>query len=131
MDPSKIQNSGMKSTIKPNKLAYLPPGALAIRGRGKSLRSLGSVRVRVEKRTPINRSLNINPSTSYRNDPVQNIVPVPPGFDPTEDTVPCSPEVELMQDAQTNEINQAFEYEEYIVQQCTEQVEIQELRILL
>jgi len=95
----------MKSTVKPNKLAYLPPGALAIRGRGKSLQSSRSVRVRAEKGTPISKSLNINPSTSYRNDPVQNIVHVPLGFYPTKDNVPCYPEVELMQDAQTNEIS--------------------------
>jgi len=76
MDPLKIQNFGMKSTVKPNKFAYLQPGSLAIRGRGKSLQSLGSVRVRAEKRTPISKSLNINQSTSYLNDPVQNIFPI-------------------------------------------------------
>lgn len=105
MDPSKIWNSGMTSTFKSNKLAYLPPGALAIREWGKSLQSLGSVRVRAEKRPPISKSLNFNASTSYQNEPVQNIVTVPPGFDPTEDNVPCSPEVEVMQDNQTNEIS--------------------------
>ena len=49
MDPSKIQNNGMKSTVKSNKLAYFPPRALAIRGRGKSLQSLGSVRLMAEE----------------------------------------------------------------------------------
>lgn len=95
----------MKSNVKPNKHTYLPTGALALRGRGKSLQSLGSVRVRDEKRTSISKSLKINTSISYRNDLVQNIDRVPFGFDPAEDNVPCSPIVELMQDAQKNKIS--------------------------
>ncbi|MCD7454175.1 hypothetical protein HAX54_023762, partial [Datura stramonium] len=93
MNPSKFQNSRMRSTFKTNKHAYISPGALA-RGRGTSLKALASVRVKTEQRTPINQSKNFNPSTSYQNDPVQNNIPISPGFDPTEDDVPLSSKVE-------------------------------------
>ncbi|MCD7459550.1 hypothetical protein HAX54_041246 [Datura stramonium] len=96
MNPPKFQNSRMGSTFKSNKHAYIPPGALA-RGRGTSLKGLASVRVRVEQRTPIGQSKNFNPSTSYQNDTAQNNIPTPPGLDPTEDDVPLSPEVEVME----------------------------------
>lgn len=92
----------MKSSVKPNKLACLPPGALAIMGWGKTLQSLGSVGVRDDKRTSIGKNLNNNPLTYYWNDPVKNIDHVPPGFDPTENNIPSSPDVEQMKDAQTN-----------------------------
>ncbi|MCD7456764.1 hypothetical protein HAX54_033002, partial [Datura stramonium] len=93
----------MGSTFKTNKHAYSPPGASA-RGRGTSLKALASIRVSVEQRTPIGQSKNINSSTSNQNDPVQNNIPIPPGFDPTKDDFPLSLEVEVMRDTRTNEI---------------------------
>jgi len=52
MNPSKSQKFEMVSTSKTFKHAYVPPGALA-RGRGKSFRAFGSVRVNAEQRSEI------------------------------------------------------------------------------
>ncbi|KAH0698842.1 hypothetical protein KY284_013057 [Solanum tuberosum] len=52
MNPSKFKKSEMGSSSKNFKQSFLPPGALA-RGRGQSLKSMGSVRVTAEKRNLI------------------------------------------------------------------------------
>jgi len=59
MSPLNFKKSEMGSSSKNLKQSFLPPGALA-RGRGQSLKSMGSVRVTAEKRTlidPTNRML--------------------------------------------------------------------------
>ncbi|MCD9558990.1 hypothetical protein HAX54_016700, partial [Datura stramonium] len=84
----------MGSTFKTNKHAYIPPGVLA-RGRGKSLKALRSARVRAEQTTLIGQSKDFNLSASYQNDPVKNNILGPPGFDPIEDDIPLSLEVEV------------------------------------
>ncbi|KAG5585130.1 hypothetical protein H5410_045564 [Solanum commersonii] len=58
----------MGSSSKNLKQSFLPPGALA-RGRGQSLKSMGSVRVTAEKRTlidPTNRMLETMRSKSEK-----------------------------------------------------------------
>ncbi|KAH0746202.1 hypothetical protein KY285_007859 [Solanum tuberosum] len=83
--------------------ACILPGALA-RGRGKSLKSMGFKRVMAEETTPIGQNKNLKAST-YQKDPAHNVIVVPSAFDPIEDDGPLSPEVEVMQDIQTNEIS--------------------------
>ncbi|KAH0667872.1 hypothetical protein KY285_029078 [Solanum tuberosum] len=55
MNPSIFKKSEMGSSSKNFKQSFLPPGALA-RGRGKSLKSIGSVRVTAEKRNLIDQT---------------------------------------------------------------------------
>ncbi|KAH0725236.1 hypothetical protein KY284_001101 [Solanum tuberosum] len=55
MNPSKFKKSEMGSSSKNFKQSFLPPGALA-RGRGQSLKSMGSVRVTAEKRSLIDQT---------------------------------------------------------------------------
>uniref|UniRef100_M1BFP5 Transposon protein, CACTA, En/Spm sub-class n=1 Tax=Solanum tuberosum TaxID=4113 RepID=M1BFP5_SOLTU len=92
--------------------ACIPPGALA-RGRGKSLKSMGFKRVMAEETTPIGQNKNLKAST-YQKEPAQNVIVVPFAFDPNEDDGPLSPEVEVMQDIQTNEIKSSCWKSSYI-----------------
>ncbi|KAH0728694.1 hypothetical protein KY284_004559 [Solanum tuberosum] len=55
MNPSIFKKSEMGSSSKNFKQSFLPPGALA-RGRGQSLKSMGSVRVTAEKRNLIDQT---------------------------------------------------------------------------
>ncbi|XP_015165503.1 uncharacterized protein [Solanum tuberosum] len=55
MNPSIFKKSEMGSSSKNFKQSFLPPGALA-RGRGQSLKSIGSVRVTAEKRNLIDQT---------------------------------------------------------------------------
>ncbi|OIT29436.1 hypothetical protein A4A49_35319 [Nicotiana attenuata] len=102
MDPSKSQKFEMVSTSKTFKHAYVPPGALA-RGRGKSFRAFGSVRVNAEQRSEISpyesekskqiranaeqrtlmgKNKNNNAVASNQNKLAQKDSLGPPGFDP-------------------------------------------------
>ncbi|KAH0781688.1 hypothetical protein KY290_001286 [Solanum tuberosum] len=68
MSPLNFKKSEMGSSSKNLKQSFLPPGALA-RGRGQSLKSMGSVRVTAEKRTlidPTNRMLETLRSKSEK-----------------------------------------------------------------
>ncbi|KAH0768479.1 hypothetical protein KY285_004350 [Solanum tuberosum] len=68
MSPLNIKKSEMGSSSKNLKQSFLPPGVLA-RGRGQSLKSMGSVRVTAEKRTlidPTNRMLETLRSKSEK-----------------------------------------------------------------
>ncbi|KAH0747692.1 hypothetical protein KY285_009349 [Solanum tuberosum] len=103
MNPAKFQNSQIGSNFKTKMQACILPGALA-RGRGKSLKSMGFKRVMAEETTPIGQNKNLKAST-YQKDPAHNVIVVPSAFDPIEDDGPLSPEVEVMQDIQTNEIS--------------------------
>ncbi|KAH0730248.1 hypothetical protein KY289_001436 [Solanum tuberosum] len=68
MSPLNFKKFEMGSSSKNLKQSFLPPGALA-RGRGQSLKSMGSVRVTAEKRTlidPTNRMLETLRSKSEK-----------------------------------------------------------------
>ncbi|KAH0677878.1 hypothetical protein KY285_025679 [Solanum tuberosum] len=68
MSPLNFKKSEMGSSSKNLKQSFLPPGALA-RGRGQSLKSMGSVRVTAEKETligPTNRMLETLRSKSEK-----------------------------------------------------------------
>ncbi|MCD7465353.1 hypothetical protein HAX54_001156, partial [Datura stramonium] len=76
----------MEFTLKTAKHSFIPPGTLA-KGRGKSFRALGSIRVNAEQRPSIGKSKICN-TTTYLNELSQNeSLNAPPSFDQLEDNV--------------------------------------------
>nr|XP_009785899.1 PREDICTED: uncharacterized protein LOC104234098 [Nicotiana sylvestris] len=120
----------MVSTSKTFKHAYVPPGAL-VRGRGKSFRAFGSVRVNAEQRSEISpyesektkqvranaeqrtlmgKNKNYNTVTSNQNKLAQKDSLGPPGFDPILEYDASFSNEEAMQGAQRSKIS-PYEYE--------------------
>ncbi|XP_075104049.1 uncharacterized protein LOC107814173 [Nicotiana tabacum] len=109
MNPSKSQKFEMVSTSKTVKHAYVPLGALA-RGRGKSFRAFGSVRVNAEQRISIGKNKNYIVVASDQNKLAQKDSIGPPGFDPILECDASLPDEEAMEGTRRSEIS-PYEFE--------------------
>ncbi|KAH0678594.1 hypothetical protein KY284_019679 [Solanum tuberosum] len=141
MNPSKFKKSKMGSSSKNFKQSFLPPSALA-RGRGQSLKSMGSVKVTAEKRSLIDQTditletmrtksekeikHNSTSGGFVKESTVRERVEkrtmkinvVPPGFDALEDeTLFPNDDLEVMQETVTSK--QAKENGQNIIYACS------------
>ncbi|KAH0643766.1 hypothetical protein KY290_035217 [Solanum tuberosum] len=96
MNPSKTLKYEMGQASKIPKHELIQPGALA-KGLGQSLKSMSTIRVNAERRTPIAKNRSYYTTTSKLNKLADNSFHVHPCFEEKEDNAPLHQEAEMNQ----------------------------------
>ncbi|XP_015167285.1 uncharacterized protein [Solanum tuberosum] len=96
MNPSITLKYEMGQASKIPKHELIQPGALA-KGLGQSLKSMSTIRVNAERRTPIAKNRSYYTSTSKLNKIADNSFHVHPCFEEKEDNAPLYQEAEMNQ----------------------------------
>ncbi|WMV58016.1 hypothetical protein MTR67_051401, partial [Solanum verrucosum] len=96
MNPSKTLKYKMGQASKIPKHELIQPGALA-KGLGQSLKSMSTIRVNAERRTPIAKNRSYYTTTSKLNKLADNSFHVHPCFEEKEDNAPLHQEAKMNQ----------------------------------
>ncbi|KAH0724548.1 hypothetical protein KY284_000413 [Solanum tuberosum] len=102
MNPSKTMKYEMGQASKFPKHELIQPGALA-KGLGQSFKSMSTIRVNAERRTPIAKNRSYYTATSKLNKLADNSFHVHPCFEEKEDNAPLHQEAEMNQYTLTND----------------------------